>query len=197
MRLILVLLAGILVQGCATVTSGTTSSIAVITDPPGSTCQVKRDGQIIAVVKPTPGTATISKSVRPIAIDCTHPRSQPGASVVNPEFQAMTLGNVLLGGVIGLAIDAASGAMGTYPANVTIVHPPERFESPTLRDSFFAARAAETRQRYAERINAVRQNCTPGAPAVCADQISQLEAERDAELQRIEERRRASPVQGT
>ena len=53
-RVIGLLLLGVLVQGCATVTSGTTHSMAVMTDPPGAMCQVKRDGQVIAVVNPTP-----------------------------------------------------------------------------------------------------------------------------------------------
>lgn len=199
MKLWAILASGLLLQACATITSGTSSSIAVMTDPPGATCQLRRDGQVIAVVNPTPGTATVSKSVRPLAVDCTHPRGQPGASVVQPEFQAMTLGNVLIGGLVGLAVDAASGAMGTYPSNVTVFLAPERFENGALRDSFYQARASEVRQRYADRIIVVRQTCTPipGSPRPCGEQITQIETERDAELQRLEQRRLSAPLIGT
>lgn len=194
MRWVSLIIFGLLVQGCATVTSGTTHSLAVVTDPAGATCQVKRDGQVIGVVNPTPGTVTVSKSVRPLAIDCTRAGGQPGAAVVQPEFQAMTLGNLLLGGVIGLAIDAASGAMGNYPPNVTVVLAPERFNSAAQRDSFYAARSAEIRQSFEERIATVRRNCAPGAPAVCDDQISVLQRDRDEELQKIERLRESAQV---
>ena len=36
------------------------------------------------------------------------------------EFQAMTFGNILFGGLIGVVVDAASGATHEYPPLVTI-----------------------------------------------------------------------------
>ncbi|MBK1660003.1 hypothetical protein [Paracraurococcus ruber] len=185
-----------LVQGCATVTSGTTHSMAVLTEPPGAVCQVKRDWQVIGVVNPTPGTISISKSSRDLAIDCSRQGNQPGASVVPAEFQAMTLGNILLGGVIGLAVDAASGALGAYPANVTVVLAPAQFDGLTERDRFYANRADDIRRSFGDRIDTVRRNCTPGAPAVCADSIKLLESQRDDELRQLDSLRLAAPVRG-
>jgi hypothetical protein len=42
---------------------------------------------------------------------------------VRADFQAATLGNILIGGVIGVVVDAASGAMGTYPPSVAVILP--------------------------------------------------------------------------
>ncbi len=195
-KAIVILIGGLLIQGCATVTSGTTSSIAVVTDPPGATCNLRRDGQIIAIVNPTPGTATVSKSVKPIAVDCTRAGGQPGAAVIQPEFQPMTIGNVLLGGVIGLVIDAASGAMGTYPPNIIVALAPDRFDSTVQRDTFYQTRAEEVRRLYDERMRVVRENCTPGAQNVCDDTIASLLRERDEELRKLDELRRSAPLAG-
>ena len=139
----------------------------------------------------------MSKSVRPLAIDCSRSGGQPGATTVQPEFQAMTLGNVLLGGLIGLAVDAASGAMGTYPANVTVVLAPDRFDDAAQRDAFYAGRMDEVRRLFEERIAVIRRNCTPGAPGTCEDQVSTLAAERDAELGKLEGQRAAAPMLGS
>src|SRR4051794_15818214 len=106
-RVYALMLLGLLLPGCATITSGTTATIAVMSEPPGATCRISRSGAVIAVANPTPGTATISKSTRDLAVDCSRSGNQPGAAVVQPEFQPMTLGNVLIGGLIGIAVDAA------------------------------------------------------------------------------------------
>jgi len=193
-RILCLLLLGTLVQGCATVTSGTTHSLAVITDPPGAICQVKRSGEVIGVVNPTPGTVTFSKSSRELAVDCTRDGHLPAAQVVKPDFQALTLGNILIGGVIGVAVDAASGALGQYPNNVTVLLAPGQFGSDAQRDRYFASRAEEINRNFAERIETVRRHCMPGAPAVCTDNIKLLESQRDEELRGLEELRLKTPV---
>jgi hypothetical protein len=48
------------------------------------------------------------------------PSRQEAAGNLASEFQAMTFGNTLLGGIIDIAIDAASGAMHQYSDSVTI-----------------------------------------------------------------------------
>lgn len=195
-RLLAVFALGILLPGCATITSGTSHTIAVMSEPPGAVCQIRRNGDVIAVVNPTPGTASISKSSRDLAVDCTRSGNQPGAAVVKPEFQAMTLGNVLVGGLIGLAVDAASGAIGTYPANVTVVLAPGQFNNAAHRDSFYQSRAEEVRRTFDERIATARQHCTPGAPAVCTDQLRTLETQREDELRQVEQLRQSAPISG-
>lgn len=189
MNRLLALLLVALLPACATVTSGTSQNISVISEPPGATCQLQRDGSVVGVVNPTPGTVNVSKSNRDMAVNCSRPGSLPAVQVVRAEFQGMTAGNILLGGVIGLAVDAASGAMAQYPTTVTVILPPEHFASQAERDSFFAARAIETRELYAERIEAENRNCATVGRDTCASRISSLEAERDATLARLEAQR--------
>jgi hypothetical protein len=118
------LLALLIAPACSTITTGTTQAITVTTDPPGATCQVQRDGQLIGVVNPTPGSLTIGKSTRDMVVNCTRSGNLPGSNTVQADFQPATLGNILLGGVVGIVVDAASGAMGTYPPSVAVVLPP-------------------------------------------------------------------------
>ncbi|MBS7793067.1 hypothetical protein KTR66_24000 [Roseococcus sp. SDR] len=79
-RLVPVLLLAALLPACATITTGTSQSIAVMTEPPGASCTLSRDGGVIAVVNPTPGTVTVSKSTRDIAVSCPRPGHLPGVA---------------------------------------------------------------------------------------------------------------------
>ncbi len=120
---LLPLLAGLL--ACATITTGSNHSLSVMTDPPGAACNVIREGKTVGVVNPTPGSVQISKSIQDLTLNCTRPGYGTGVSTVGGDLQAMSLGNILLGGVIGVAVDAASGALGRYPDSVQVKLPPE------------------------------------------------------------------------
>lgn len=194
MRLLAVLLLAALLPACATITSGTTQNISVITDPPGATCQLLRDGGVLAIVNPTPGTVSVSKSSRDIAVNCTRPGRLSGVQNISPSIQAMTAGNLLIGGVIGLAVDAASGALSQYPPMITVILPPEQFASVADREAFFASRSVEVRRLYTERIEAERRNCPTVGADVCNPRIAALQAELDAELMRLNLQRQVAPV---
>lgn len=155
-----------------------------MTDPPGATCQLQRNGETIAVVNPTPGTANISKSTRDIAVNCTRPGHLAAAAAMPPRFQPMMLGNILLGGVVGLVVDASSGAMSQYEPNVTLVLAPESFKDGPARESFFLSRIEEAQRNYGGRIDTVNQDCPPNNRAPCDGRVADLERERDAEVAR-------------
>ncbi|MEL6289004.1 MAG: hypothetical protein AAFQ42_05785 [Pseudomonadota bacterium] len=68
----------------------------------------------------TPGQVKVSKSSQNIQVACEKAGYQPAQVVLNSEFEAMTAGNLLVGGVIGLAVDAGTGAMNKYDGVVTV-----------------------------------------------------------------------------
>lgn len=195
LRVLSVLLLAALLPGCATITSGTSQSIAVLTEPPGASCRLSRGDGIIAVVNPTPGTVNVSKSVIDIAINCSNPKHSPGTSVVQSSFQAATLGNILIGGVIGLAVDAASGAMGKYPENVTVVMAPLVTPDETERDGFFSSRIADIRRGFDERIEAVHRDCPRENSATCEVRVDTLRKERDEQVRELDRQTREAPNQ--
>lgn len=68
----------------------------------------------------TPGTIVLPKSKHDVAVSCVKQCYTTGVGVLASETEIMTAGNVLFGGVIGLGIDAASGAMNKYQPGVEI-----------------------------------------------------------------------------
>lgn len=58
----------------------------------------------------------------------------------------MTFGNILFGGIIGVAVDASSGAMHEYPAAISIAMAPNSFPNASERDKFFDQRAGGIRK---------------------------------------------------
>jgi hypothetical protein len=68
----------------------------------------------------TPGTVTLSKGSAALPIQCTKECYVTESSVIPSNAEAMAAGNVVFGGVIGLGVDAVSGAINKYPDQVTV-----------------------------------------------------------------------------
>lgn len=125
-----------ILAACATITKGTTQVVAVDTPGvPGATCTITTQSgpQLVN----TPGTVTLSKGSASLPISCTKECYVMGASIVPSNAEAMTAGNVIFGGVIGLGVDAATGAMNKYPDMITVAMSPDpacqRQPAPPLR----------------------------------------------------------------
>jgi len=105
---------GFALSGCATVIKGTTQSI-VITSPPvsGAYCILSSTEGNWPVT--TPSAVTVDKSKEDILVKCSKPGYQDASASIPSDFQGWTLGNLVLGGLIGVGVDAASGAMNEYP----------------------------------------------------------------------------------
>lgn len=191
-RLPVILGAMAMLSACATVTSGTNHTLLVESDPAGATCILQRDGTNIAAVNPTPGSVRISKSRHDITVNCEKADHEATSSTVTAGFQGMTLGNVLIGGVIGLAADLASGAAVTYPESVKVVLWPRSFPSAAARDAFFQARQADTRADFDRRIESAQGACGGASDQACLQRVRELRNQKEQELRRIEERRAAT-----
>jgi hypothetical protein len=112
---------------------------------------------------------------------------------VSSEFQAATFGNILLGGIIGVAVDAASGAMNKYPEQVSFVMVPQSFPSASDRDAFFDRMRDTFLVEYGEvvaRINAVGRTD-------CDRQLAAAEDGKKQKLAEIEAKRQAAVVRSS
>ena len=184
----------VLLSACATITSGTDHQLLVETEPSGATCVLQRDGSNVGAVNPTPGAARISKSRRDLQVNCEKPGFEAAQRTIIADFQAMTIGNVLVGGVIGVAADFASGAAMTYPDAVKLVLWPRSFANATERDAFMDARRSETQADYAKRIETARGACGGASDANCERRLRELRLEEAEALRRIEEKRQSIPL---
>ena len=57
--------------GCATIIDGTSQEIMVSTNPAGANCVLERQGQPLATIAVTPGTALIKRTKHDITIRCS------------------------------------------------------------------------------------------------------------------------------
>jgi len=111
--------AALLLGGCATITKGTTQNVVV--DTPGvtgATCTVTTATGPQTVS--TPGVFILAKSSAALPVRCSKPGYQDGGGVLGSTFEAMTAGNLIVGGVIGIGVDAISGAMNKYPDQISV-----------------------------------------------------------------------------
>lgn len=183
-------------SGCATIVKGTDQTVTVTTTPSGAMCELERDGQTVAVVNPTPGSANIDKSKHDISVVCSKEGYQGGGKPLSSSFQGMTLGNIVFGGIIGVAVDAGSGAMHKYEPSVHVTLIPEEFPSIAARDEFFDNEKARIEREAAEAIARVRKECAPDQEEQCEKTVDAIEEERDAQLAELELKRARAAIAG-
>ncbi len=110
----------LLLAACATLTKGQNQTIGVNTPGvAGATCTLTSSSIGTRVVI-TPASVSLEKSKEAVAVRCTKECYLDGAGVIASNIQPMTAGNILVGGVIGLGVDAASGAMNEYQTDVQV-----------------------------------------------------------------------------
>jgi len=113
-------------SGCASIISGTSQEIKVVTNPPGANCELVREGAVIARVYQTPGGATIQKTKDDITLKCHKEGYQEATYVNHSGIDGATYGNIVLGGAVGWGVDSSIGADNRYDSivNVSMVPAP-------------------------------------------------------------------------
>jgi hypothetical protein len=109
---------------CATITKGTTQVVAVNTPGvAGASCTLTSPA-IGSLTVVTPDTISLPKASDNISVRCSKQCYQDGAGVISSNMEGMVAGNIILGGVIGLGVDAVSGAMNKYSPEIQVVMTP-------------------------------------------------------------------------
>ncbi|MBA5777082.1 translation initiation factor 2 [Stappia sp. F7233] len=119
-RLALMIACGLLVSGCATAVRGTTEEVTVVVDPDdaqitttvGHTCSGNPCS--VRVSRKDDFTVTAKK-------EGYKPKSVHVVSDVSGKGAAGAAGNILLGGVVGLGVDAISGATLDHKPNPVLI----------------------------------------------------------------------------
>ncbi len=123
MRFLGLIAALALLTSCSSVLEGTSQEIMVNTTPEKAKCEFVRENVTIATISETPASTTVKKDKHDITIKCNKPGYQEATYINKSDVAGATVGNVLAGGVIGWAVDSASGADNKYetPVNMTLV----------------------------------------------------------------------------
>ncbi len=119
-----VLVVFMLLNGCATVFSGTTQSINVqVVDEENNVLKKVKctiiDGKGGSYILPSnPGIITVNRSQGPLTPSCKKPGYTQRNFGTGESFNKVTLVNIIWWP--GLIVDALSGAMSQYPSHVTV-----------------------------------------------------------------------------
>jgi hypothetical protein len=101
------------------VIEGSTQSVAVITPPAdGAKCTLTNSEGMWFLT--SPGNVQVHKTKNDLRITCKKNGFVDAAITVAPHFNGATLGNVIAGGVVGVGVDASTGANYTYPTSIAV-----------------------------------------------------------------------------
>ena len=115
--LFLIILITTFFVGCATIIHGTTQEISITSTPEAADVTIKTAGGAISSTGTTPATFELSrKNEYDVFINLAG--YQEESVHINKEFDALYLGNILCGGIVGLIVDAANGAMNNLEPSV-------------------------------------------------------------------------------
>ncbi len=164
MKTLIPLLAILTLSACATIVSGTQQSVFI--DTPfveDAACTLKDSKSGSWHLPATPGSASVTKGNGPLNITCKKKGYLTTTVSVDDEFQGATLGNIILGGGIGILVDSASGAAQKYPDKIIVWMKPEQWRSSAQRKEWEAAKAeheAEVQRKLDEekKYQEQRQN---------------------------------------
>ncbi len=124
-RIALALLAAAALPGCASVTSGLSQTVSVTPVCDGTirkaSCELANEKGHWKV--DAPGSLTLTKAFGGLTVSCTSGAARGAANFISKPNDNV-YGNLLVGGVVGFAIDSASGAGYKYPDELPVVLAP-------------------------------------------------------------------------
>lgn len=179
---------------CATVTAGTSQDVSIISDPAGAECRIQRDGVSVGVVAPTPGKANVSRSRIDLSVTCVKASMEDGTEVIPSVLQGGTVGNAIAGGLIGFAVDAASGANFNYPEVTIVPLAPTAFESTAARDAYFAAQRTRVIAAADAEVKKIMGSCRQSKTEFCAIEAKRVDESRQRAVAAVERKRLAAKI---
>ena len=113
-----VLVVLIFLTGCASITESKNQSMSVSTgEVTGAMCTLS-NSKGSYYVNSTPGSVMVRNACDQLTVTCTkdgYVPANPGAGSVQDKSKGMAWGNIVFGGIIGIAVDRQTGAGCTYP----------------------------------------------------------------------------------
>lgn len=123
-NVVVIAIAAIGLSGCATIIQGTKQTMSVSTTPvDGAKCELTNATGTWYLT--TPGSVEVHKTKTDLHVACAKEGVGKGSLVVKSKFGGTTFGNAIAGGLIGVAVDAASGADFYYNSPISVTLTPE------------------------------------------------------------------------
>lgn len=113
-----VTVAGLALAGCASIVSGSSEDIAVLTPPvAGATCELSNEEGSWTVVSPT--VAHVQRGMGDLQVKCSKPGYQEAWTNLPSDWNGWTFANIANLGV-GVGVDTYTGAIDEYPHSVQL-----------------------------------------------------------------------------
>ena len=115
-----------MLSGCATVLHGTSQSVEIVSTPPGATALILPGNQAVT----TPATVRLER-LRAYTVRLTFAGHEVETVFLDRVASGAIYGNLVLGGVIGISVDASNGAaFQLVPEKVEVTMRPVRAPDP-------------------------------------------------------------------
>ncbi len=133
-KLIVALAASFSLSACATIIKGSDQEIAFNTGSvEGATCKVTGGSEFaVNSTVVTPGVLTLPRSKKALDVACSKPGMGSGSKSVTGSVEPWTFGNIVLGGVVGVGVDAYQGAIYKYPGTISVDMSRPGMDTPTV-----------------------------------------------------------------
>lgn len=118
MKQLFALTALIALSACASIADGKSQTLSVVTDPGEAKCSLTNDKGVWYVAE-TPGSVTVNRSVQDITVECKKDELK-GTARVASTTKSMAFGNILFGGIVGVAVDRSNGSGFDYPVQIHV-----------------------------------------------------------------------------
>jgi len=163
-RLCVVAVIGALSTGCASIVGGTSQVVSVEAldadrKVSGAQCSLKNPKGEYFVT--TPGTVTINRAYDDLIVKCEMAGYDAGTTSAKSTTKAMAFGNIIFGGVVGGAVDIASGAAYEYPSMITVRMQALAGAPPAERTPATAPNAGQGATPTASTASATLSNTAP------------------------------------
>ena len=191
-----------LLGGCATLVSGDETDTQITTDPIGAECELVGDNYNIVVT--TPANVQLDSDAAPVTITCNADGHVEEIAEIDTSMDGSIFGNILMGGLIGIAIDAASGSGQKYPETVDLVLVPTSFPDEAAADAWYARQVQRVEDKYGLLAEEMPSYCpqkesgtSSQAGRNCDAEVSEKIAPlKEAELEELNQIRMTTPIEG-
>jgi len=190
-RLVPVMLLGSL-SACASIVSDNDSTTYIGSEPEGARCELH--GQDFKRVITAPDSMTLPAEAAPITVSCKADGYRTTTAELDTSMDGWIVGNLLFGGLIGVAVDAARGAGQKYPPQLTVLLDPEAFDSVAARDDWYDRRRRDLEEKWESAIQQLESKCARDKTELCGNKVKEAEAQRDQEIEELERRRTSASV---
>ncbi len=185
---------GALLSACASIVSDNDTTTHLQTEPEVARCELR--GKDLDRVVHTPHSVNLPASAAPITVACKADGYRTATAELDTSMDGWIFGNILLGGVVGIAVDLVRGAGQKFPPQLTVILEPEQFASPAARDEWFNGRKKKIDEKWDEVVKEIKTSCADEVSG-CEGALEKAENQRAKELEQVEERRLGARVGAT